>query len=132
VSYGRSATPVTALSVEFIAKPQETHRLQSAIPAALEETLGEVFGFSGCLVMISRHQARLVTVITFWSGEHHTTRCAASAPWVQKLLAPFMDHCLSVRSLNAYWPREITPSDLLAGQLSVDPPAKREVALSVA
>ena len=122
----------TALSVEFVAKPQETYRLHSAIPAALERALDEVSGFSGSLVMISDHEARLVTVVTFWSGEDRAARCAASAPWVQKLLSPFMDHCLSVRSLNAYWPRETAPPDFLAAGLSPESRAKKEFALSVA
>ena len=62
------AADVTALSVEFVAKPQETYRLHSAIPASIERTLAEVTGFSGCLVMTSDQEARLVTVLIFWSG----------------------------------------------------------------
>jgi hypothetical protein len=43
---------MTALSVEFVAKPQEAHRVEAAIPAAIAGALKEVDGFAGCLVMI--------------------------------------------------------------------------------
>jgi len=131
VSYRTRANGVTALNVEFVAKPQETYRLHSAIPAAMERTLGEVTGFCGCLLLISDHEARLVTVITFWSGEDRSTRCAASAPWVQKLLSPYMDHCLSVRSLDAYWPNEAAQVDFLSGQLRADTQRQQGLALCV-
>src|SRR6266403_520206 len=49
--------PVTALSVEFVAKPQEAHRVQAAIPTALAGALKDVNGFAGCLVMISDQEA---------------------------------------------------------------------------
>ncbi len=47
------APSVTALSVEFVAKPQESHRVEAAIPTAISGALKDVTGFAGCLVMIS-------------------------------------------------------------------------------
>jgi hypothetical protein len=131
VSQRTIAAGVTALSVEFVAKPQEAYRLHSAIPASIERTLAEVTGFSGCLVMTSDQEARLVTVLIFWSGNERASRCADSAPWIQKLLAPFMDHCLSVRSLNAYSARQNSHADFLVGALSVEASEQNDVALSV-
>ena len=95
---------VTALSVEFVAKPQETHRVQSAIPAALAGALKDVAGFAGCLVMISDQEARLVTVVTLWSGDNRLKQCRENARWVQKLLAPYLDRCLRVQTLIAHLP----------------------------
>jgi hypothetical protein len=95
---------VTALSVEFVAKPQETHRVQSAIPAALAGALQDVSGFAGCLVMISDQEARLVTVITLWAGEDRLKQCRENTRWVHKLLAPYLDHCLRVQTLVAHLP----------------------------
>ncbi len=95
---------VTALSVEFVAKPQETHRVQSAIPAALTGALQDVSGFAGCLVMISDQEARLVTVITLWVGEDRLKQCRENTRWVHKLLAPYLDRCLRVQTLVAYLP----------------------------
>src|SRR5258708_9867790 len=56
------APPMTALSVEFVAKPQEAHRVEAAIPTAIADALKEVDGFAGCLLMISHHEARLFTL----------------------------------------------------------------------
>jgi hypothetical protein len=95
---------VTALSVEFVAKPQETHRVQSAIPAALAGALKDVTGFAGCLVMISDQEARLVTVITLWAGEDRLKHCRENTRWVHKLLAPSLDRCLRVQTLVAHLP----------------------------
>ena len=78
---GTSGAPtvitVTALSIEFVAKPQEAHRVEAAIPAALAGALKDVTGFAGCLVMISDQEARLVTVVTLWAGDDRANRCSA-------------------------------------------------------
>jgi hypothetical protein len=88
--------------VEFVAKPQEAHRVQSAIPAALGGALQDVSGFAGCLVMISEEEARLVTVITLWVGDDRANRCRENARWVQKLLTPYLDRCLRLRILAVH------------------------------
>jgi hypothetical protein len=95
---------VTAMSVEFVAKPQEAHRVQSAIPAALAGALQNVSGFAGCLVMVSEQEARLVTVITMWVGNDRVKQCRENVRWVQKLLAPYVDRCLRVQTLAAHLP----------------------------
>ena len=99
-----SSSSVTALSVEFVAKPQEAHRVQSAIPAALAGALQNVSGFAGCLVMVSEQEARLVTVITLWVGNDRVKQCRESVRWVHKLLAPYVDRCLRVQTLAAHSP----------------------------
>jgi hypothetical protein len=95
---------LTALSVEFVAKPQEVHRVQSAIPAALAGALQNVSGFAGCLVMVSEQEARLVTVITLWIGNDRAKQCRENLRWVHKLLAPYVDRCLRVQTLAAHSP----------------------------
>jgi hypothetical protein len=96
--------PVTALSVEFVAKPQEAHRLEAAIPAAIAGTLKAVAGFAGCLVMISDQEARLVTVITLWAGEDRSKCCSQNARWVHALLAPYVDCRLRAQTMVAHLP----------------------------
>jgi hypothetical protein len=91
-----------ALSIEFIAKPEQTHRLREAILTRVQDGLGQVPGFVRCLVMISDREARLITVITFWTGAEGTTFCSKRARWVQELLIPYVDHCLRVQTLDAY------------------------------
>ena len=102
---GKSNVPlVTALSVEFVAKPQEAHRAEAAIPAAITGALKDVTGFAGCLVMISEQEARLVTVVTLWSGNDREKRCGENVRWVHALLVPYLDRCLRVQMMAAYLP----------------------------
>ncbi len=98
------APPVTALSVEFVAKPQEAHRVESAIPAAIAGALKDVSGFAGCLVMVSEYEARLVTVVTLWAGNDRMKRCGENVRWVRALLAPYLDRCLRVQTMVAHLP----------------------------
>ncbi len=107
-----TACGTTALSIEFVSKPHEAYRLRTAIPAAIEGALGQVAGFAGCLLLITDKEPRLATVITFWEGENRAELSNNSAPWVHKLLAPFLDHCLQVRSHDAYSPVKTSASEV--------------------
>jgi len=98
----RQTEPLAALSIEFVAKPEEVHRLGSMIPATVRGGLKRAPGFAGCLVMISDREARLVSVITFWTGEDGMTDRSKRTRWLDKLLTPYVDHCLRVRTLDAY------------------------------
>lgn len=95
---------ITALNIEFIAKPHEAHKVYAALPAAIEGAFGEIAGFAGSLVMIANHEARLVTVVTLWIGEDRLQRCNENVRWVRALLAPYLDRCLRVQTLAAYVP----------------------------
>jgi hypothetical protein len=95
---------VTALSIEFVAKPHEAHRAQLAIPGALTGALKDVTGFAGCLVMASDQEARLLTVVTLWTGKERQKRCGENLRWVRTLLSPYLDRCLRVQTLNAHLP----------------------------
>jgi len=104
-SHATSALPpVTALSVEFVAKPQEAHRVQTTIPAALAGALKDVDGFAGCLVMVSDQEARLVTVVTLWAGNDRRKCCSQNTRWVHALLKPYLDRCLRVQTMVAHLP----------------------------
>jgi hypothetical protein len=99
-----TSSRITALSIEFVAKPNEAHKIHAALPAAINGALGEVAGFVGCFVMIANHEARLVTVVTLWSGEDRMQRCSENERWVRALLAPYLDRCLRVQTLAAFVP----------------------------
>lgn len=99
-----SSSRVIALSVEIVAKPQEAHRVETAIPKAFAGALNDVTGFAGCLVMISDQEARLVTVVTLWAGEDRANRCRENLRWVHALLAPYVDRCLRVQTMLACLP----------------------------
>ena len=99
-----TSSRITALNIEFVAKPNEAHKVHNALPAAINGALGEVAGFAGCFVMIANHEARLVTVVTLWSGEDRMQRCNENVRWVRALLAPYLDRCLRVQTLAAFVP----------------------------
>src|SRR5260370_12963930 len=66
---GTSAAPrVTALTVEFVAKPQTAPRVQAVIPAATAGALKDVAGFAACLVIISDQQPPLIHTVTLSSA----------------------------------------------------------------
>jgi len=95
---------VTALSVEFVATPRGALDVQTAIPAAITSAMKEIAGFAGCVVMIAEQEARLITVITFWSGPDRAKKCSDNARWVYQLLVPYLDRCLRVQTLVAHLP----------------------------
>lgn len=97
---------MAALSVEFVAKPEAAREAEHAIPAAIDGSLREVGGYAGCLVMVSNHEARLITVVTFWTGANRAERCNENARWVVALLKPYIDRCLRSRTLSARVPLE--------------------------
>jgi hypothetical protein len=99
-----SIPTVTALSMEFVAKPEEAQRLRSTIPAAVSGALRGVTGFAGCMVMASDHEARLVTVMTLWRGTESARHCGNNVKWVNALLKPYVDHWLRTQTLVAQLP----------------------------
>ena len=99
-----SVSAVTALSIEFVATPQAVRDVSSAIPVAINEALRDVSGYAGCLTMISDQESRLVTVVTFWTGEDRAWRCSKTARWVRKLVSPYLDHCLRQQTFHAFLP----------------------------
>lgn len=99
-----TSSRITALHIEFVAKPNEAHKIHASLPAAINGALGEVAGFAGCFVMIANHEARLVTVVTLWIGEDRMQRCSENERWVRALLAPYLDRCLRVQTLAAFVP----------------------------
>lgn len=96
--------PITALSIEFVAKPQESHRVQAGIPAAIASALKDVTGFAGCLVMVSDQEARLVTVVTLWTGNERVKCCRENVRWVNALLAPYLDRRMRMQTMVACLP----------------------------
>ena len=99
-----SRAGVAALSIEFVAKPSEAHKVHSAVPAAIAEALKDVSGFGGCYVLISSYEARLVTIVTLWKGEDRMRHGERKLRWVRALLAPYLDRCLRVQTMAVYTP----------------------------
>jgi len=99
-----AAPPLTALTIEFVAKPEEAHRVKAAIPGAIAGALKDVAGFAGYLMMISDQEARLVTVVTLWAGDDRAKCFNQNVPWAHALPAPFLDRCLRVQTMVAHSP----------------------------
>lgn len=101
-SIRNTGSQLAVLSIEFVAKPNEAQNVQSSLAAAIQGALGQVAGFTGSFVFVANHEARLVTVITLWSGENRAQRCNENVRWVRALVAPYQDRCLRVQTLSAY------------------------------
>lgn len=98
----QSSRDFLALSLEFVAKPGTSAQVEAQLPRSITQTLQEVAGFAGSVVMVSDREARLVTVITFWSGGDRVRRCAENRRWVQALVKPYLDGCLRGRTHFAH------------------------------
>jgi len=92
----------TAISVEFVCKPNQAQRVCALIPKAINETFAGLSGFAGCALMVSDHEERLITVLTFWHGERRSASLNENARWVCKLLEPYMDHKLRVQTMRSH------------------------------
>ena len=97
-----AAACTTTISVEFVAKPNESHRVHSLVPAAIASTLEGVAGFAGCAVMVSSMEERLVTVLTFWEGDLSVPAASTNSRWVCKLMERYIDHRLRVQTMRTH------------------------------
>lgn len=89
----------TALSVEFVAKPGAAQTVRELVPGDIEAAFGDVEGYAGCMILTSDQEARLVTVITMWSGAERARRCNENTKWVRGLLKPYVDRWLRTQTL---------------------------------
>ena len=99
--------------------------MQNALPGAIHNAFSSVTGFAGGFVFIANYEARLVTVVTLWTGHDRARLCEENLRWIRALIAPYLDRCLRVQTFSA------VPSD--PGQLDAAfaaqlPPARLEEA----
>ena len=92
----RGGSKLTALSIEFVANVQGAAQADASIAEAIQQMLGAVPGFAGCVVLVADQEKRLVTAITFWGGTEREALSHNSAPWVHRAIAPYLEHCLRV------------------------------------
>jgi len=91
----------TAISVEFVTKPNFAQHVRAMVPAAVNQTFAGVNGFAGCALLVSDQEERLITLLTFWQGRLESDALAHNSRWVCKLLEPYMDHKLRIRTLRS-------------------------------
>jgi len=96
------ATPgILAQGVEFVTLPGMAEKLQTVIPEAMHNALGNDGSFSGCMVLVSERETRLMTVITLWTGTDRARQCAKNAEHLNQLLLPYVDRWLGTRRMAA-------------------------------
>ena len=100
----RACNGLIVFSFEFVAKPEQAADATLFLPAAIQSGLEDIAGFAGSLLMVSDQEARLITVIIFWSGAEARRSCERSMRRVRTLLAPYMDRCLRVQNMLAHLP----------------------------
>ena len=100
----RDSSHFTALSFEFVAKPEQAAKAILELPAEIQSGLEGFAGFAGSLVMASDSEARLITLIIFWQGSEARRSCAQSVRRVRALLAPYVDRCLRAQNLIGHLP----------------------------
>ena len=103
---GSATNALIAFSFEFVAKPEQATGAPLFLPAAIQSGLKDIAGFAGSLVMVSDHEARLITVVIFWSGTEAGRSCERSVRRVRALLAPYVDRYLRMQNLLAHLPKQ--------------------------
>jgi hypothetical protein len=93
---------IVSHSVEFVALPGRTAGIQSEIPLAMRHAFNRTDGFVGCVVLVSEQEARLITVLTLWTGLNRRALCSESEKRLQKWLAPYVDRWLRTRRFASF------------------------------
>lgn len=108
VSEREPTTPeVYAHSVEFVTLPGTSQELQRTIPETLRCALGNSGGFFGCMVFVSKQEARLITVITLWTGRDRAEQCDKISDHLHQVLLPYVDCWLRKQRMTTFlcWPQ---------------------------
>ena len=93
---------VIAHSLEFVALPGRAVDIQAEIPMAMRHAFRDVNGFMGSMVLVSEQEARLVTVITLWTGSRRIELCNACEKRLKRWLAPYIDRSLHARRFASF------------------------------
>lgn len=116
----RAPSALTAFTFEFVAKPEQAASAPLLLPAAIQSGLEDIAGFAGSLVMVSDQEARLITVIIFWSGPDSRRSCERSVRRVRTLLVPYLDRCLRMQNLQAHMPRLQVPMTEIDAEIETE------------
>jgi hypothetical protein len=79
--------------------------------------------------MVSDQEARLVTVVTLWTGNERVKCCRENLRWVNALLTPYLDRRIRVQTMVAHLP--VIHSEMNAASecfAMQDPPSEEETA----
>jgi|SRR5579863_4315514 len=92
-------------AVDFIARPGKAAELHACLNGRVLDSLKKRRGFSGAVILSSHKEARLLTVLSFWS----TAGEAVENKWeewqvVQQALVHLIDVCSRVHTYEAVIP----------------------------
>jgi hypothetical protein len=87
----KSTGPVTALRVDFIAKPGDAADVASAIEELLDHAGLHHEGLQVSLLLVSDREARLVTLLTLWDAERFDAGRERLTAWTLKIVAALAD-----------------------------------------
>jgi|SRR5215470_9840509 len=96
------ASQVLAHQVEFVAFPGDKDNLQREIPLLVRDAVVGSSGFIGCMALFSEQEARLVTVITLWTGPVCLSQCNESFTRWKGLLDPYVERWLRARNFVTF------------------------------
>jgi hypothetical protein len=92
---------VIALRAEFVSKPGKEEQVREAIDLILNNSFGQDREFLQALVLVSEHESRLVTVITFWQYAGFAEARERRVLWLRQKLAPYLDQSMRVQTYCA-------------------------------
>jgi len=94
---------ITALRVDFVAKPETSGSVRGGIEERILTSWGEEQGFLDGMVLVSDQEARLTTLITFWSASVLEKSREQKVKWLQNILKPYLDRCLHIHTDTTYF-----------------------------
>jgi len=97
-----SEEQVIALRAEFVVKPGKEEQFRETIDLILNNSFGRDREFLQALVLVSEHESRLVTVITFWHYAGLAEARERRVLWLRQKLAPYLDQSMRVQTYCAH------------------------------
>ena len=92
---------VIALRAEFVVKPGKEEKVTETIDLILNHSFGRDREFLQALVLVSEHESRLVTVITFWKSAGFAESRERRVHWLRQKLEPYLDQSMRVQTYCA-------------------------------
>jgi hypothetical protein len=87
----KPAGPVTALRIDFIAKPGDAAHVASAMEELLDHAGLHHEGLQASMLLVSDREARLVTLLTLWDAERFNAGRERLTAWTLKIVAALAD-----------------------------------------
>lgn len=92
---------VTALRAEFVVTPGNETKVRETIERVMADSFCRDCGFLQALVLVSEMEARLVTLLTFWSSNGFEEARERRVARMRHKLLPLLDQYMRVQSFKA-------------------------------